>query len=46
VRPAKLSTLDLAPYTTFTLITSIAGGAWANAAQKVSDELNVLSARP
>jgi len=37
----KVSTLDLAPYTTFTLITGIAGEAWAGAAQKVSDELDV-----
>lgn len=37
----KLSTLDLAPYTTFTLITGIAGEAWASAASKVSDELDV-----
>ena len=37
----KVSTLDLAPYTTFTLITGIAGEAWATAAKKVSDELDV-----
>jgi len=30
-----------APVDTFTLITGIAGEAWASAAQKVSDELNV-----
>ena len=37
----KVSTLDLAPYTTFTLITGIAGEAWATAAKKISDELDV-----
>jgi 2,4-dichlorophenol 6-monooxygenase len=37
----KISTLDLAPYTTFTLITGIAGEAWAAAAKKISDELGV-----
>ena len=36
----KVSTLDLAPYATFTLITGIAGDAWASATQKVSDELD------
>ena len=38
---SKVSTLDLAPYDTFTLITGIAGEAWAEAAEKVSRELNV-----
>ena len=37
----KVSTLNLAPYTTFTLITGIAGEAWATAAKKISDELGV-----
>ena len=37
----KVSTLDLAPYTTFTLITGIAGEAWATAAKKIGDELDV-----
>jgi 2,4-dichlorophenol 6-monooxygenase len=37
----KVSTLDLAPYDTFTLITGIAGERWERAAAKVSDELNV-----
>jgi len=37
----KLSTLDLAPFTRFTLITGIAGEAWAGAASKVARELGV-----
>ncbi len=37
----KISTLALAPNTTFTLITGIVGEAWASAANKVSDELDV-----
>jgi 2,4-dichlorophenol 6-monooxygenase len=37
----KLSTLDLAPYTRFTLITGIAGQAWADAAPAVGAELGV-----
>jgi 2,4-dichlorophenol 6-monooxygenase len=37
----KLSTLDLAPYTRFTLITGIAGEAWADAAAKVARDLGV-----
>ena len=37
----KISTLDLAPYDTFTLITGIAGEPWAAAAAKVSESLNV-----
>ena len=37
----RLSTLDLAPYTRFTLITGIAGEAWAIAAVKVADDLKV-----
>jgi 2,4-dichlorophenol 6-monooxygenase len=37
----KVSTLDLAPYDTFTLFTGIAGDAWAEAAEKVSRDLNV-----
>jgi 2,4-dichlorophenol 6-monooxygenase len=37
----KLSTLDLAPYTRFTLITGIAGSAWASAAASVATELGV-----
>ena len=38
---SKVSTLDLAPYGTFTLFTGIAGEAWAEAAEKVSRDLNV-----
>jgi 2,4-dichlorophenol 6-monooxygenase len=37
----KLSTLDLAPYTRFTLITGIAGEAWADAAAKVARDLGI-----
>ncbi len=37
----KLSTLDLAPYTRFTLITGIAGEAWADAAAKVGADLGI-----
>ncbi|HEX8005160.1 MAG TPA: FAD-dependent monooxygenase [Trebonia sp.] len=37
----KLSTLDLAPYTRFTLITGIAGEAWVPAAEKVASDLGV-----
>ena len=37
----KLSTLDLAPFTRFTLITGIAGEAWAGAAGKVAQDLGV-----
>jgi len=37
----KVSTLDLAPYATFTLITGIAGEAWQAAAAKVGAELGV-----
>ena len=37
----KLSTLDLAPYDRFTLITGIAGSAWAAAAASVARELGV-----
>jgi 2,4-dichlorophenol 6-monooxygenase len=37
----RVSTLDLAPYGAFTLITGIAGEAWAEAAEKVSRDLNV-----
>jgi 2,4-dichlorophenol 6-monooxygenase len=37
----KLSTLDLARYTAFTLITGIAGEAWAPAAAKVASDLGV-----
>jgi 2,4-dichlorophenol 6-monooxygenase len=38
---AKVSTLDLAPADRFTLITGIAGEAWAAAAQKVAADLGV-----
>ena len=38
---SKVSTLDLAPYTRFTLITGIAGEAWADAAAKVGKDLQV-----
>ena len=37
----KLSTLDLAPFTRFTLITGIAGEAWAGAAGKIADDLGI-----
>jgi 2,4-dichlorophenol 6-monooxygenase len=37
----RLSTLDLAPFTRFTLITGIAGEAWAGAAEKVAHDLDV-----
>jgi 2,4-dichlorophenol 6-monooxygenase len=37
----KVSTLDLAPYTRFTLITGIAGDAWQAAAAKVSHDLQI-----
>lgn len=37
----KLSTLDLAPYGQFTLITGIAGEAWAAAAENVAKDLGV-----
>jgi 2,4-dichlorophenol 6-monooxygenase len=37
----KLSTLDLAPYTRFTLITGITGEAWATAAAAVAADLGV-----
>jgi 2,4-dichlorophenol 6-monooxygenase len=38
---SKVSTLDLAKYDTFTLITGIAGQPWAEAAAKVGDDLGV-----
>jgi 2,4-dichlorophenol 6-monooxygenase len=37
----RMSTLDLAPYDTFTLLTGIAGEAWEAAAVKVAAELDV-----
>ncbi len=37
----KLSTLDLAPYSCFTLITGIAGEAWEPAARAVGEDLGV-----
>ena len=37
----KLAMMDLAPYTRFTLITGIAGEAWADAATEVGAELGV-----
>jgi 2,4-dichlorophenol 6-monooxygenase len=37
----KLATMDIAPYSQFTLITGIAGEDWGNAAEKVSAELGV-----
>jgi 2,4-dichlorophenol 6-monooxygenase len=37
----KLATMDLAPYTRFTLITGIAGESWQDAAAKVAAELGV-----
>ena len=36
-----MSTLDLAPYDTFTLLTGIAGEAWEAAAVKVAADLDV-----
>ena len=38
---ARRSTLDLAPYSQFTLITGIAGEAWADAASKVAADLGI-----
>jgi len=38
---SKVSTLDLAPYDRFTLITGIAGEAWTEAAAKVGEDLGV-----
>jgi 2,4-dichlorophenol 6-monooxygenase len=37
----RMSTLDLAPFTRFTLLTGIAGTAWVAAAEKVAAELGV-----
>jgi 2,4-dichlorophenol 6-monooxygenase len=37
----KVSTLDLAPVTRFTLLTGITGEAWAGAAEKVAHDLGV-----
>ncbi len=37
----KLSTLDLAPMTRFTLITGIAGDAWVSATEKVARDLGI-----
>jgi 2,4-dichlorophenol 6-monooxygenase len=37
----RLSTLDLAPYTRFTLITGIAGEAWQRAADRVAADLGI-----
>jgi 2,4-dichlorophenol 6-monooxygenase len=37
----KLSTLDLAPMTRFTLITGIAGDAWVRATEKVARDLGI-----
>ena len=37
----KISTLDLAPMTRFTLLTGIAGEPWVAAAEKVGQELGV-----
>ncbi|GLW35799.1 FAD-dependent oxidoreductase [Actinoplanes regularis] len=37
----RISTLDLAPMTRFTLLTGIAGESWVAAADKVAQELNV-----
>ena len=37
----KLSTLDIAPYSRFTLITGIAGEAWAAAAARLRQELGI-----
>ena len=38
---SRMSTLDLAPYDTFTLLTGIAGEAWEAAAVKVAADLDV-----
>ena len=38
----KLATMDIAPYSQFTLITGIAGEDWEDAAAKVSAELGVV----
>jgi 2,4-dichlorophenol 6-monooxygenase len=38
---SRMSTLDLAPYDTFTLLTGITGEAWEAAAVKVATELDV-----
>jgi 2,4-dichlorophenol 6-monooxygenase len=40
-RAGKVSTLDLAPFSRFTLITGISGEAWADAADKVARDLSV-----
>jgi 2,4-dichlorophenol 6-monooxygenase len=40
-RSRRLSTLDLAPYGPFTLVTGIAGQAWADAAAQAGGELGV-----
>jgi 2,4-dichlorophenol 6-monooxygenase len=40
----KLATMDIAPYSQFTLITGIAGQDWEDAAAKVSAELSVTVA--
>lgn len=37
----RLATMDLAPYSRFTVLTGIAGEAWADAARAVSQELGV-----
>ncbi|MFI5895045.1 FAD-dependent oxidoreductase [Actinoplanes sp. NPDC051513] len=37
----KLAMMDLAPYTRFTLLTGIAGEAWADAAAAVADEFGI-----
>jgi 2,4-dichlorophenol 6-monooxygenase len=37
----KLSTLDLAPMTRFTLLTGISGEAWVSASEKVAHDLGV-----
>ncbi|BCY08218.1 FAD-dependent monooxygenase [Actinoplanes sp. L3-i22] len=37
----RVSTLDLAPMTRFTLLTGIAGGTWAEAAEKVAAEFGI-----
>ncbi|GAB3996267.1 hypothetical protein [Nocardioides marmoraquaticus] len=37
----RLAMMDLAPYTKFTIVTGIAGEAWADAAPRLADELGI-----
>ena len=45
-RQRKLALMDFAPYTRWTLITGIAGEAWAGAADKLAHELRHSAGRP